>query len=275
MVVQQLRFILFLSLLCSTVFSQAKNKGDSVYLCAPCGSSCDDTGFLAGGTCPHCHMPLQKGILTASYKFKQMTICFYLQDGVEVLDFAGPMEVFSYAGFSVFTVSSKKQLLRSQGIVNLIPDYSIEDAPPFDMLAVFGGNASKAYKDTQVIDWIRSRQQTTKYYFSVCTGAFILATAGLLDGLTATTFHLSIDDLRKQFPAVHVQSNVRFVDNGQVITTAGISAGIDGALHLVARMKGEDAAKRVAEMIEYDKWKSADGLILKSIVHVPIAVSAK
>jgi transcriptional regulator GlxA family with amidase domain len=192
----------------------------------------------------------------------RMTICFYLQDGVEVLDFAGPMEVFSYAGFQVFTVSRKKELLVTQGILKIMPDYSIDDAPPSDILAFFGGNAGKAADDGAVIDWIRSRKAGTQYFFSVCTGAFILGKAGILDSLTATTFHSSIASLREALPSTRVLGNVRFVDNGNVITTAGISAGIDGALHLVARLKGDAVAKEVAEYMEYDKWVPGQGLIV-------------
>jgi transcriptional regulator GlxA family with amidase domain len=194
---------------------------------------------------------------------EKISICFYLQDGVEVLDFAGPMEVFSYAGFQVFTVSKKKEPLMAQGILKVIPDYSLADAPPADILAFFGGNAGPSAADPALISWIHSRKDATQYYFSVCTGAFILGKAGILDGLTATTFHESIESLRKQVPMTKVLANVRFVDNGRVITTAGISAGIDGALHLVAKLKGEEMAKEVASYMEYDKWLPEQGLVIK------------
>ncbi|NHF60832.1 DJ-1/PfpI family protein [Flavobacteriaceae bacterium TP-CH-4] len=189
------------------------------------------------------------------------TIAFYLQDGVEVLDFAGPMEVFAYAGYEVFTVSATQKPIRSQGILTVTPDYSIENAPKADILAFFGGNSAAAYKNKKVIDWIKS-QEDVQYYFSVCTGAFVLAESGILDGKTATTFHNSLDDLESQYPEVDVRKNVRFVDNGKVITTAGISAGIDGALHLVAKLQGLNAAKRTAYYMEYDNWNIGDGLIL-------------
>jgi transcriptional regulator GlxA family with amidase domain len=200
--------------------------------------------------------------LGLGYSQKKMSICFYLQDGVEVLDFAGPMEVFSYAGFQIFTVSRKKEPLTSQGILKILPDYGIEDAPPSDILAFFGGNSGVASEDTAVIEWVRSRKADTKYFFSVCTGAFIMGKAGILDGLTATTFHSSIEGLRKALPLTKVLTDVRFVDNGKVITTAGISAGIDGALHLVAKLKGEEMARQVAAYMEYDKWVPGQGLVV-------------
>jgi transcriptional regulator GlxA family with amidase domain len=193
---------------------------------------------------------------------KKYKVAFYLQDGVEVLDFAGPMEVFSYAQFEVFTVSKTKDPITSQRILKILPDYSINDAPKADIIAFFGGNAGNAYKDTQVIDWLK-KQPVPDFYFSVCTGAFILGKADLLNNLTVTTFHASIENLQKAVPSAKVLSNVRFVDNGKVITTAGISAGIDGALHLVSKIKGEEAAKEVARYMEYDKWVPGQGLIVE------------
>jgi transcriptional regulator GlxA family with amidase domain len=193
---------------------------------------------------------------------KKMKIAFYLQDGVEILDFAGPMEVFVDAGFEVFTVSKKKKFITSQGVLKIMPDYSIDDAPPSEILAFFGGDGGATGNDEAVIDWVKARKATTQYHFSVCTGAFVLGKAGILDGLTVTTFHLSIDALKKAVPTATVLSDVRFVDNGRVITTAGISAGIDGALYLVAKLKGEQVAKDVAFYMEYDKWVPNEGLIL-------------
>ena len=249
---------------------QVQGSGDSVvFVCPPCGGECDNLVFTKPGTCPHCGMTLvritdteRKEMINKSNK--KMSICFYLQDGVEVLDFAGPMEVFSNAGFQVFTVSRKKDPILAQGILKILPDYSIDDAPPSDILAFFGGNTGPASGDPAVMSWIQSRKEATQYFFSVCTGAFIIGKAGILDSLTATTFHSSIESLRKELPTTKVLSGVRFVDNGKVITTAGISAGIDGALHLVARLKGESVARAVAANIEYDKWVPGQGLIVDS-----------
>ena len=184
-------------------------------------------------------------------------------NGVEVLDFAGPMEVFALAGFHVFTVALTKGVVRSQGILNVLPDYDITDVPKANVLAVFGGNPA-SFRNETLINWIRTYEQQADHIFSVCSCAFALGHAGLLDGLQATTFHSRIEELRTAFPKVTVFSGVRFVDNGRIITTAGISAGIDGALHLVSRLKGEAAAKAVAEEMEYDKWIPNEGLITKT-----------
>ncbi|MBE5320001.1 DJ-1/PfpI family protein [Pedobacter sp. MR2016-19] len=195
-------------------------------------------------------------------KDKQITVCFYLYDGVEILDFAGPMEVFSYAGFKIITVAKTKAPLLTQGILKIIPDYSIKDAPQADIFAVFGGSDEVATNDPEVISWIKSRDSATKSYFSVCTGAFILGKAGLLDQLTVTTFHKSITNLQKALPKAKVLANVRYIDNGKVITTAGISAGIDGALHLVAKLRGKEVAQAIAKQIEYDKYVPGQGMDL-------------
>jgi len=223
------------------------------YICPPCGSACDKEVHDAPGVCSHCNMVLVR-------KDRSKTIAFYLQDRVEVLDFAGPMEVFSYAGYKVFTVSKTREPIKSQGILTVVPDYSIEDAPEADILAFFGGNSNTPTNDKDVINWVKS--QEVDYHFSVCTGAFILAESGKLDGLTATTFHTALDGLEKDYPKVDVRRDVRFVDNGKVITTAGISAGIDGALHLVAKLQGLNAAKRTAYYMEYDNWIPGKGLLL-------------
>ncbi len=266
-----LSLLLSICCFCSVrLFAQATDavpKDSIAYFCTICNNDCDTIAYSKPGTCPYCGMTLVQQKIAERRKLlnkqpQQMTICFYLQDGVEVLDFAGPMEVFSYAGFQVFTVSRKKDPITSQGILRIIPDYSIDDAPPADILAFFGGNASAAAKDPDLIAWIDGRRASTSYFFSVCTGAFILGKAGLLDSLSATTFHSSIEALRTALPRTRVLANVRFVDNGRVMTTAGISAGIDGALHLVARLKGEEVAKEVAINIEYDKWIPNQGLVV-------------
>lgn len=248
--------LIVFNLISMFVSAQNISNNDSLYICPPCNSSCDDITHDTPGVCEHCNMPLV-------LKEKSKTIAFYLQDGVEVLDFSGPMEVFSYAGYRVFTVSATKEPIKSQGILTVVPDYSIEDAPKADILAFFGGNSQAASQNEKVIEWIKN-QKDIEYHFSVCTGAFVLAEAGLLNGKIATTFHNALNNLETNYPEVDVRKNVRYVDNGNVITTAGISAGIDGALHLVAKLQGLSAAKRTAYYMEYDNWNIGNGLILSN-----------
>jgi len=238
---------------------------ESSYVCPPCDTACDSKTFVKPGKCDVCNMDLitkekrEREIIEASKGKKR--IAFYLQYGVEVLDFAGPMEVFAYAGYEVFTVSKNKTPIISQGILKIIPDYSIEDAPSADILAFFGGNSDEASKDPEVINWVKS-QKNIEYYFSVCTGAFILAESGILKDKSATTFHGALDNFEQSYPEINVLKNVRFVDNGKIITTAGISAGIDGALHLVAKLNGFNVARKAAYYMEYDKWIPGEGLLL-------------
>jgi transcriptional regulator GlxA family with amidase domain/predicted RNA-binding Zn-ribbon protein involved in translation (DUF1610 family) len=253
-----------LSLMAFVQLAVAQTK--AAYYCPSCGRECDQIVFKEPGKCSHCGMTLisekekkQQQKMTP----KPMTVLFYLQDGVEVLDFAGPMEVFSYAGFEVAVVSKTKKPIISQGVLKIMPQYSIADAPPADILAFFGGNTGIASNDPAVIQWLKS-VPAPRYYFSVCTGAFILGKAGLLDSMTITTFHASIEGLRKAVPTAKVLADTRFVDNGAVITTAGISAGIDGALHLVEKIGGRELAVQTAKYMEYDKWVPEQGLVIKN-----------
>jgi transcriptional regulator GlxA family with amidase domain len=252
------------SLSCESQVQQLVASDEVAWYCKPCSSACDKIAFEKAGKCTHCGMDLLQR--SASEQLDElenkMTIAFYLQNNVEVLDFAGPMEVFAYAGYEVFTVSKTRDPIKTQGILTFIPDYSIEDAPEAEIMAFFGGNSGAASGDKDVINWVKSRIDVTDYFFSVCTGAFVMGEAGLLDGKTVTTFHNAIEGLTKSFPKANVRSDVRFVDNGNVITTAGVSAGIDGALHLVAKLNGLQAAKDAAFYMEYDKWNPGEGLIL-------------
>lgn len=192
-------------------------------------------------------------------------IALFIHDRVEILDFAGPMEVFIAAGFNVYTVSETKEPIKAMGELTIIPDYDLTDCPTPDIVAFFGGGgAYRVAQKAPVKAWMAKVFPQTDLQFSVCTGAFFLGEMGLLDGNTATTFHSAIPSLRQAFPKANVRDDVRFVDNGQVITTAGISAGIDGALHLVAKIKGMDRAIAVAENMEYTGWEPEKGLVLPS-----------
>jgi transcriptional regulator GlxA family with amidase domain len=193
---------------------------------------------------------------------KRLKVLCYLQEGVEVLDFAGPMEVFNIAGFEVASMSRTHDAILSQGILKITPDYCLDDAPHAEIVAFFGGNAGNAFNDPAVINWIKT-QTSPDYYFSVCTGAFILGKAGLLDSLTVTTWHGCIEELKLAVPLANVLANVRFVDNGRIVTTAGVSAGIDGALHLVEKIMGKATADKVAKYMEYDNWMPGKGLEIR------------
>lgn len=202
-------------------------------------------------------------ITYAQSKSDIKNIAIYLQDNVEILDFAGPMEVFAVAGFNVYTVAETKEPMKSLNVLTVIPDYGLDDPniPTPDIIAFVGGGDLREAKNEQVKQWAKEMIAQTKIQFSVCTGVLFLAETGLLDGKIATTFKAAIPQLRNDFSEIDVRDDVRYVDNGKVITTAGISAGIDGALHLVAKLKGTRFAQATAIEMEYD-WEPNRGLIL-------------
>jgi len=152
--------------------------------------------------------------------------------------------------FNVYIVSKTKQPVNAQGLW-VVPSYSIKDAPKPDIVLFPGGPSSKIHDDPGFFAWAKKASVEAEIAQSVCTGAFVLGKAGLLDGLEVTTFHGAIDALQKAYPKAAVKRGRRFVDNGHVVTTAGISAGIDGSLHVVARLLGRRVADQVATYMEY------------------------
>ena len=194
------------------------------------------------------------------------TVGILLFDEVEVLDAFGPFEVFSVAQttdpgdtghnlFTVVTISESGSPVRTRGGLTVTPHHSFADHPPLDILLVPGGYGTRAQVTNAVaLDWLRDQTQASELRTSVCTGAFLLAEIGLLDGHAATTHWGSIDRLREGYAGIDVREDVRFVDEGTIITSAGISAGIDMALHVVGRLHGQDAARATARYMEYD-WR--------------------
>lgn len=182
---------------------------------------------------------------------KRLKVAVLLYDGVEEIGYAGPMEVFGVSGFQVFTVAQTKAPVTSVYGLRLLPDHDFTDAPKADVLLVPGGGVQVAWKDQALLTWVRQRSKEVRIVMSVCSGAFILGKAGLLDGVASTTTSSMRDQLTTSFPGTRVRA-ARYVDAGKIITTAGISAGIDGALHLVARESGERSAQAAARYMEYD-----------------------
>ena len=180
-------------------------------------------------------------------------VAIVLYPGVELLDFAGPGEVFSAAGngaFNVFTVAATHEPIVSQGFVRITPEYAIADSPKPDILVIPGGRSASLYDNPKMMAWVKARVAGAELTMSVCNGAIVLAKAGLLDGLRATTHYGSIDRLRS-FPRITVVPRRRFVDNGRIVATQGVSAGIDGALHVVERLLGAEAAWSDARYMMY------------------------
>jgi len=185
---------------------------------------------------------------------------------VELLDFSGPGEVFAAATFhsggtglvfNVYTVAPEPGALISQGFVTIEPEYTIDNCPKPDVVVFPGGGVGSLLGDEKFMGWAKQATTEAKVAMSVCNGAFVLANNGNLDGLEATTHFGSIRRLREQFEKTEVVENVRFVDNGQIVTTAGVSAGIDGALHVIAKLANFEAAKDTARYMEYE-WTAAE-----------------
>jgi putative intracellular protease/amidase/DNA-directed RNA polymerase subunit RPC12/RpoP len=237
----------------SAIKGAAKSR-KKVYVCPPCGLDCDKETHDKPGVCPHCGMTLvEKTSESPVSQEKSLTVAILVFNGVEIIDYSGPWEVFGAAGFKVHTVASGPGPIKTVFGEKLIPDYTLENSPQADIVLVPGGSIAAAMNDARVIEWIQTRSKQAKHVMSVCNGAFLLARAGLLDGLSATTVRGGIDRLARVAPRTKVVRNQRYVDNGKFITTAGLSAGIDGAMHLVAKTLGKGAAEAVAYGLEY-RW---------------------
>jgi putative intracellular protease/amidase/YHS domain-containing protein len=185
-------------------------------------------------------------------------VAILLFEGVQIIDFTGPYEVFGQAGLRVFTVAASTAPITTSMGMKVTPDYALADAPPADVLVIPGGDIRAAVNNPDVIVWIRERAAPARHVLSVCNGAIVLAKTGLLDGLTATTFYDLIPRLREAAPKTRVVTDQRYVDNGKIITTAGLSSGIDGSLHVVERLQGKGSAQKVALNMEYD-WRPDSG----------------
>ena len=223
----------------------ARRAGAPAYVCPPCGLPCDKLTFDKPGDCPQCGMTLipagGEGVTT---------VAMLLYPGVEIIDISGPWEAFGTAGYLVHTVAEKSDPLTLVFNQKVVPDYTFENSPTADILLVPGGGYTQAMENPRLIQWLQSKSRDVSYVISVCTGAFVLGKAGLLAGQTATCTYGMVDDLLA-FPNVKVVHDQRFVDNGKIITTGGLTSGIDGALHLISRIDGVGAAQAAALNMEY------------------------
>ena len=240
----------------------AQDASDLIYQCAPCGCSSDGKHFDKPGTCSSCGMKLVAVTEPFSYLKnldKPMNVAILLFNHAQVLDYAGPYDVFTSAGsknFNVYTVGATKDAITTMPNLSVNPQYSILDCPKPDILIIPGGMWTSV--DDATLTWIKENSMQVDYTFSICTGAFILAEIGILDGLDATTHSAGLNLLEKNYPAIKkVHNNLRFVDNGKVITSAGVSAGIDASFHLIVKILGEDWAKAVSNNLEY-KYEPLD-----------------
>ncbi len=195
-----------------------------------------------------------------------MNIGIHVFDEVEVLDFAGPYEVLTTAArmhgrarpagapalFTVCTIGRTAGSVRARAGLRFEPDFAMANHPPLDVLVVPGGVVDAELLRPEVVAWIGGQAKQVRLLASVCTGAFLLAQAGCLDGLEATTHWEDAAALRARFPKRRVREGVRWVDQGRVVTSAGISAGLDMSLHLVRRLHSRELALATARQMEFD-----------------------
>ncbi|MGK7951646.1 MAG: DJ-1/PfpI family protein [Xenococcaceae cyanobacterium] len=183
-------------------------------------------------------------------------------DNVEVLDFAAPFEVFALTSelnnsqpFNVFLVAETQRTFKAVNGLQVVPNYEISNCPNPDILVVPGGVGTRTQmNDQKLINWIQKVSEQAELVMSICTGARLLAKAGLLDSLEITTHHEAYDELRQLVPTATVNERKRYIDQDKILTTGGISAGIDGSLYVVDKLLGQEIARKTAIYMEYD-WQ--------------------
>ena len=185
----------------------------------------------------------------------QIPVAFVISDGAVIIDFCGPWEVFQDAmipsseqmPFRLYTVGETKKPIRTSGGMQIVPDYTIQNAPPPKVIVI----PAQSAPSPAVLEWIRNSSKTTDVTMSVCTGAFVLAKTGLLNGKSATTYHGAFERFSMQFPDIQLKRGARFVENGNLATAGGLSSGIDLALRVVERYYGREVARKTAYNLEY------------------------
>jgi transcriptional regulator GlxA family with amidase domain len=195
---------------------------------------------------------------------KLMNVGIYLYHKAEVLDFSGPFEVFSTASrvcqndepFNVFLIGESGETVIARAGYKVVPNYSFENHPNIDVLIVVGGDHTEEINKAHVIDWIHQQAKKASLVASVCTGAFLLAKAEVLQLQKVTTHWEDIADLKAMFTTLEVIENVRWVDEGDIITSAGISAGFVMSLHIVSKLHSLDLAEKTARQMDFDWTKS-------------------
>lgn len=189
-----------------------------------------------------------------------LTVGICLFDEVEVLDFAGPFEVFSLAeneqGEKLFNVIviSQNNVIKARNGLTVLADYNLTNHPKIDVLVIPGGYGAEQIEihNTVLLEWIKKQSNQVSILLSICTGVFLLAKIGLLDNLKATTHWMDVAQIQKDYPKIEVVTNQRYVDNGKIITSGGISSGIHASLYTVAKLSKIAMANETAKRMEFD-----------------------
>ncbi len=228
------------------------------FYCPPCGCLDDGKTFDAPGICTSCNMHFLSRVTGLEDKpvrnSPRRIAAVVLFDMADIMDVTGPMSVFEHAGFTVLTVAKDASPKSIGAYTSLTPDHTFETLPKVDVIVVPGGGPAEANQDMDIVNWLKERYATTDTMFSVCSGAFFLGLAGILDGNEATTFASLIPQLKDQFPKAEVLNTVKYTNNGHVITSSGLSSGIDASFEVVAKYYGVGTAQDIANRMEYP-WK--------------------
>lgn len=195
-------------------------------------------------------------------KNKKINVAFFVFNDVEALDLNGPVDVLTKANvmdpvYNLYTVSLTKDAVKAQGdVFKMNATYSIEDAPQADILIMPGGSSTQINQlcidHPELVTWLKKQHGATEVTMSVCTGVFFLASSGILDGKQATTHFSALDLLRKN-ENIKVVENLRYIQDGKVLTTAGITSGLDGSLYLVELISGKTIADQIAQLLIYNR----------------------
>ena len=196
-----------------------------------------------------------------SHDENQLNIGIYIYKNAEVLDFSGPFEVFCTANrlnpknlqLNVFLIGETDLAIKARGGFCVTPKYNICTHPNLDLLIVVGGVHTEEIHKTHITQWLQQQVHKVPIVASVCNGAFLLAEAGILNNYQVTTHWSDIAEFRKTYPDIPIVENVRWVDNQNVITSGGISAGIDMSLHLVSKLCSQQLALSTAKQMEF-QW---------------------
>lgn len=236
-----------------SVFGQVNLS--SIYQCAPCGCASDGEHFDTSGNCPSCQMKLEK-VTTPNKTLKKLdaplNVAILIYHHAQVLDYAAPYDIFCAAGenFNVYTVAETSNKVITMSNFSVNPQYDFSNSPKADILIIPGGMWNIVNDKTK--EWIKESSKHSDYVLSVCTGAFVLAELGLLNNMEATTHSAGIDLLETNYPNIKkVHRDVRYIDNGKIITSGGVTAGMDASFHLISKVLGNEWVKAIKRNLEY------------------------
>lgn len=226
-----------------------------MFACPPCGCDGDTVFADKPGFCKSCGAALYAVYSDVVNEDKNKsdqpkTVAILVFPYAELIDFTGPWEVLAAAGMKVFSVAKNDSSFVCNPGLTMKPDYTFANCPQPDIVLIPGGGVDPT--DTVTVNWIKSISAKTEHTVSVCTGAYLLGATGMLDHSKATTFLPAITDFKKNYPAVTIVDTVRFVDNGHILTSAGLTSGIDAAFHIVSLYQGDAQTQQLANLLEYN-----------------------